>query len=233
MSDFNRRDFLRRGSIGLAAAGAAGLTLRAGAGPTPEAGDLREYERFLDADGLPRIEPTGEFEPTARNPEGPFYTRGAPFRAKVSPPLAEGDALVVAGRVWSHETRKPLPGAVLDVWHADHQGRYDNDDEPHARGPGTFQNRARLIADETGYYEYETIHPGQYSLGRGVRPSHVHYIIRAAGHRPLTTQLYFAGDPHLDGDGLVHPSLIIQTQRAESNGGTYERGAFDIVLAAE
>ena len=234
MSDINRRDFLRRGSLGLAAGAAGvgsvgGLALRAGAEPTPEAGDLREYERLLNERGVPRITP-GEFEPTERNPEGPFYARGAPFRAKVSPPLAEGEPLVITGRVWSYETRKPLPGAVLDIWHADHRGRYDNNDEPHARGPRAFHNRARLITDETGYYEYETVHPGRYKLGGGVRPSHIHYIIRAADHQALTTQLYFAGDPFNDRDPLVRPSLITDPERVETGGGTYQHGVFDIVL---
>jgi protocatechuate 3,4-dioxygenase beta subunit len=29
---------------------------------------------------------------------------------------------------------------------------------------------------------------------------HIHYLVTAPGHKPLTTQLYFASDPVFDGD---------------------------------
>jgi catechol 1,2-dioxygenase len=29
---------------------------------------------------------------------------------------------------------------------------------------------------------------------------HIHYVVTAPGHRPLTTQLYFATDPAFEGD---------------------------------
>ena len=53
-----------------------------------------------------------------------LFREGAPYRAKVTPPLAEGTVLLVSGRVWGADTRKPLAGAVLDVWQADAHGRY-------------------------------------------------------------------------------------------------------------
>lgn len=230
MSNLSRRALLRTATIGLAVTGAAGWKLRADAQPTPANGDLAEYERYLDHEGLPRIAPSGRFEPTAGSAEGPFFSPGAPYRAKVSPPLEPGRVLVVTGRVWSHETRRPLAGAVLDVWHADHAGEYDNDDEPSERGPAAFKCRARLVTDETGYYEYETVQPGLYPG----RTRHIHYIARAEGHRPLTTQMYFEGEEGNDADGLIRPSLIcpIHEVAAPSGDATFDHCVFDIVLAA-
>ena len=193
---------LRHGAVGLAALGASGLVLRPGVAATPDAG--------LEL-------PLGQ-APTASQGEGPFYSAGAPFRAKLSPPLAQGTVLVVRGRVWGEDTRRPLAGAVLDLWHADQAGRYDE---------AGFANRARIAADETGAYEVETIHPGVY----GGRPSHIHYRISQPGYRTLTTQLFFAGDPHLKGDSFATRSLVVELERVQVGSAAYERGTFDVVLA--
>src|SRR5947208_10932650 len=201
MSSLSRRAFLHRGAFGLAAAGVAGLVLRAGAEPTESSGGLGQYEDYLKQEGgetvpvPPGLKPPAKFAPTDDNILGPYYRKGAPFRAKVTPPLAGGTVLLVSGRVWGHDTRRPLAGVVLDVWQADHAGRYDNDDPAHPPAPGVFVNRVRLVTDEGGYYEYETIHPGKYKIGPETwRPSHIHYLVRHAGYRTLVTQLYFAGD---------------------------------------
>ena len=64
-----------------------------------------------------------QFAATEDNILGPFYRRGAPFRAKITPPLEPGTVLLVRGRVWGADTRKPLVNAVLDVWQANAKGR--------------------------------------------------------------------------------------------------------------
>jgi catechol 1,2-dioxygenase len=174
-----------------------------------------------------------DLRPTEDNILGPFYRKGAPFRAKITPPLIEGTVMLIAGRVWGVDTRKPLAGCVLDVWQADHHGRYDNDDESKPPKPDVFANRARLITDENGGYEYESIHPGRYKIGPETwRPSHVHYLVRHPGYKPLVTQLYFKGDPHNETDQFIKPSLIIELRKERSaTGQVYEAGVFDIVLA--
>ena len=50
---------------------------------------------------------------------------------------------------------------------------------------------------------------------------------RAAGHRELTTQIYFAGEPANASDGAILPSLTIEL--ATDLGGALS-GAFDVVL---
>ena len=169
--------------------------------------------------------------PTEPNILGPFYRTAAPFRGKICPPLAEGTTLLVAGRVWSFETKRPLRGATLDLWQADTHGRYDNDDPQNPPRPESFANRARVVTDERGYYEYETIHPSRYLNGPKFRPAHVHYRVSYPGHRELVTQLYFEGDPKIPGDPFVRKSLVISLKEVKVAGGTYEAGTFDVVLA--
>ncbi|MDQ3418897.1 MAG: hypothetical protein M3541_08960, partial [Acidobacteriota bacterium] len=46
-------------------------------------------------------------------------------------------------------------------------------------------------------YAFDSVMPGHYPA-RVAR--HVHYFVTAPGHRPLTTQLYFATDEVFDGN---------------------------------
>src|SRR5262245_48057545 len=63
----------------------------------------------------------------ATEPEilGPFYRFGAPFRSQLAGPDEPGDRLVVTGTVFSSDCRTPLPGALIEIWQANHTGVYD------------------------------------------------------------------------------------------------------------
>ncbi|MEK7468154.1 MAG: twin-arginine translocation pathway signal protein [Planctomycetota bacterium] len=232
MLDLPRRDFLTRASLGLAAAFSGALTLRSDADPTPESGDVGDYGGYVKEKPAPDAPKNGDWNPTESNILGPFHRKGAPYRAKIGPPLSKGTVMLISGRVWGHDTKKPLPMAVLDIWQANHDGRYDNDDPKAPPAKDVFLYRARLVTDENGYYEYETIHPGRYEIGKGVwRPSHIHYLVRAPGYQDLVTQLYFEGDPMNEKDAFIRKSLIIKVAEHKAAEGTYERGTFDVVLA--
>jgi protocatechuate 3,4-dioxygenase beta subunit len=231
MSASSRREFLRQGALGLSA-GLGVLTLRADAQPTPESGRFDDALALLQREAEPAVSPAGKWAPTADNILGPFHRPGAPFRAKITPPLEPGDVLLISGRVWAFDTKRPIASALIDVWQANAKGRYDNDDPRNPPAKDVFKNRARLITDENGYYEYETIRPGAYKTGpEAWRPSHIHYLIRARGYKQLITQLYFKGDPHNAKDEFIKASLIIDPKKVRGDGGVYEHGVFDIVLA--
>jgi protocatechuate 3,4-dioxygenase beta subunit len=212
-----RREFLRGAAV---LAGA--LLLPEGVLATP--GDGSSAPQLLDA-----TLPEG-VKATEDNIQGPFYRKLAPFRAKVTPPLEAGTVLLITGRVWALDTRKPLE-AVIDIWQANAAGRYDNDDRKNPPDPEVFVNRARLRTDEQGRYEFESIHPGAYKDGSMWRPPHIHYRVQAAGYRTLITQLYFEGDPHQAGDAFIKKELIIKLEKQKKGEAEYERGVFDIVLA--
>ncbi len=236
MNRVSRREFFRHGTMGLAAVGVGGLVLRADAAPTPGSGELGAYARMVaQLDAQPRPAPAApkNFQPTEDNILGPFYRPGAPFRAKITPPLEPGTVMLINGRVWGHDTKKPLAGVVLDIWQANAKGRYDNDDPSKPPAKDVFVNRARLVTDETGYYEYETIHPAPYQIAAiAWRPSHIHYLVRHPGYERLVTQLYFKGDPHNKTDQFIKESLIIEVRQQKAGNQSYEVGTFDIVLAA-
>ena len=90
-----------------------------------------------------------------------------------------------------------------------------------------FAHRGRVRAGADGTYAFSTILPGRYLNGPQFRPRHVHVRVDAPGHVLLTTQLYFEGDPFLDADAFVKPSLV-RPLEGDASGW---RCTFDIVLA--
>jgi protocatechuate 3,4-dioxygenase beta subunit len=215
----------------LAILGVERLLLRSDAQPTPAAGTERDLPSFVSAVAPEVPQKQRALAPTEDCILGPYYRAGAPFRGKITPPLEPGVVMLVSGRVWGFDTKKPLAGARLDIWQANAAGRYDNDDPKTPPKADVFVNRARILADENGYYEYETIHPGPYQIGPNAwRPAHIHYLIQAPGYKRLITQLFFKGDPHNAKDDFIKESLIIELGKRKVGPVTYEFGTFDIVL---
>jgi protocatechuate 3,4-dioxygenase beta subunit len=126
-------------------------------------------------------------KPTPPNELGPFYKRRSPETTQLRSPGDPGMPLSVSGAVI--DTRgEALSQAVVEVWQTDHLGHYDLDG---------YRYRGKLPVDGHGNYKFESIMPGHYP-DRVCQ--HIHYLVRAPGHKPLITQLYFATDPVFEGD---------------------------------
>lgn len=170
---------------------------------------------------------------------GPYYRFGAPFRTQLAGPDEPGDRLILSGTVYSSDCRTPLPGALIEVWQANHAGLYDTDKPGNFTEATTFRLRGLLLTNEHGKYEIETILPGRYPIPPGLpglekyagltRPAHIHIRIMDSLHVPLTTQLYFKGDPFIANDPWARRkrSLAIALKQE----GKRRSGVFDIVLA--
>jgi catechol 1,2-dioxygenase len=223
-----RRAFLQQTGFGLAALGVSGLVLRSDAMPTPRSLDADDAEMLFKEFTGEAFQAKQNLKLTVSRDLGPFYRAGAPFRAKLTPPFEPGAVLVVTGRVWSFETKKPIPNAALDLWQVDNQ-RAD-----YSAGNGDFKNRARLVTDENGAFEFETVHPIPYTPGPNFwRSPHIHFIATAAKHKQLVSEMFFKGDQKQDIDRLFHPSLAVPIEKKKINGKDYETAVFDIVLEAE
>jgi protocatechuate 3,4-dioxygenase beta subunit len=224
-----RRDFIKNVGFGLASIGVGGLVLRSDAMPTPRSLDADDAELLFGTRQKETIliPQTADLKPTVARELGPFYRSGSPYRAKLTPPFEKGTVLIVTGRLWSFATKKPLANAALDLW------QVDNQTKNYSNGNGDFKNRARLMTDENGAYEFETVHPVPYSPGPNFwRSPHIHFIAKAAGHNQLVSELFFKGDEKQDVDSLFHPSLAMPVQTKTVNGQKYESVVFDIVLEA-
>jgi catechol 1,2-dioxygenase len=67
--------------------------------------------------------------------------------------------------------------------------------------------------------------PGRYLNGREYRPAHIHIKVAAPGFAPLTTQLYFPGDPYNARDPFFLPGLLV-TAKTTRDGGLDARYRF-------
>jgi len=222
-----RRDFI--GQTGLAMFGVTGLVLPSDAKPTPRSWDADDAEDLFKAkQAIDSSEIIDDLKPTVARELGPFYRSGSPYRVKLTPPFESGTVLVVTGRVWSFETKKPLANAMLDLW------QVDNQTANYSAGNGDFKNRARLITDENGAFEFETVHPIPYEPSPNFwRSPHIHFIANAPKHRQLVSEMFFKDDEKQDVDRLFHPALVVPVNRKTINGKEYETAVFDIVLESE
>ena len=154
--------------------------------------------------------------------EGPFYWPGSPDVA-LGGNIAEGvvgEPAYYTGHV-TDVTGKPLPNALLDLWSGDGDGTYD----VQLSATPTMQARGKIRTDEHGRYRFWSIRPTYYPIPsdgpvgdlmrithRPInRPGHIHMMVSAAGHVPVTTHLFVADSPFLDQDAVFgkRDSLVV------------------------
>lgn len=124
---------------------------------------------------------------------GPFYRAEAPLRGDLTFDGLAGNRISLQGQVFGDDCVTPLRDAMVEIWHCDTAGEYDNE-------TAAFRHRGRLITNEKGEYAFTTIIPGKYLNGRLYRPSHIHYRVTHNHHQELISQIYFQGDPHITTD---------------------------------
>jgi protocatechuate 3,4-dioxygenase beta subunit len=232
MSNSTRRSFLQQSALGLATLGVSGLVLRSDARPTQEV-SRSNAERILIQMGPMQQEPAtakADLKKVTQQPYGPFYRPGAPFRGKLSLPGEPGTTFILSGRVWAYDTKRPLPGAVLDFWHVDMQEKYSN-------GTTDFRNRGRLISSETGQYELESIRPIPYRPNPSGAPdfwrcAHFHLVAVCPGYQPLVTEIHFQGDAKKS-DPMYRIENAITVEERSVNGKVFQTGVFDVILEPE
>lgn len=170
---------------------------------------------------------------------GPFFVPNSPRRNTLFPRGLSGDRIRIAGQVLSTEGTV-IPNAVLHVWVADPDGRYDNQDDggnPVRVPADQLRLRGRIFTDSLGRYKFTCLRPGNYPLeGEAVdmRPGHIHVYVEAEGYAPLTTQLYFIDDEYNEHDiprkGFFQPELVVHLCPAMPVPGLTQRGVFNFVL---
>jgi protocatechuate 3,4-dioxygenase beta subunit len=150
---------------------------------------------------------------TQRDAEGPYYKAGAPLKTTIE---TEGEALTITGTIFqSSDCATPVSNATIDIWHCDSHGNYDNQG---------FKCRGLVKSDSQGRYSFKTIFPPSY----GSRPRHIHFKVRAAGFKELTSQIYFKGDPNLQNDFAknAEPSRVLSIKETQDG----QHGQFDIYI---
>lgn len=134
-------------------------------------------------------------EPTIAQTEGPYYTPNTPERISLLEEGITGTPLLLTGFVLATDCA-PIPRALVDFWHCDDAGVYDNTG---------YRLRGHQFTDDQGRYQLTTILPGLYPG----RTRHIHVKVQAPNQPVLTTQLYFPNEEANTRDGIFHPSLLV------------------------
>lgn len=178
------------GFLGIGTAAIAGRSIAGCGSNNKSIADAGGFDSgYNDPDGAYNVPDTDAGEictPTRPDAQGPFFAPGAPNRTWLATADEPGDVLVITGRVVQEDCTTPIDGALLDVWQADAAGVY------HAAGTD-YRLRGQMLTADGGIYSFTTVKPGHYDG----RPAHMHFTISKPGFVPVTTQLYFTGDPFL------------------------------------
>lgn len=181
--DVGRRRFL----TGFATAGAAGLAL-----------PILQRRSFAQNTLAPTPACDDGDEPTPAQTEGPYFTPNSPERGMLREADTAGTPIVLAGAVFTRSCQ-PVAGALVELWHANDAGEYDNEG---------FWLRGHQFTDADGRYSFETIVPGLYPG----RTRHFHLKFQAANNPVLTTQFYFPGERDNERDGIFNPELLLSIE---------------------
>ncbi|KAB2920322.1 MAG: catechol 1,2-dioxygenase [Hyphomicrobiaceae bacterium] len=120
-----------------------------------------------------------------------------------------GPALFATGRV-TDPRGKPLQNAEVDVWHSSPVGMYENQDENQA----DMNLRGKFTTDAEGRMSFRSVKPAGYPVPTNgpvgqmlraqqrhpYRPAHLHFLAFKPGFKTLITQVFVAGDEHLESD---------------------------------
>jgi protocatechuate 3,4-dioxygenase, alpha subunit len=178
-------------------------------------------------------------EPTPSQTVGPFF-----HYALVDSNLSElvsadhPDAVRIGGTVFDG-AGDPVPDAMVEIWQANHAGRYNDpkdDREDLPLDPETFSGFGRSETDAGGKFSFVTIKPGPVPGPDGsLQAPHVMVSVFARGLlKRLVTRIYFPDEGKANASDPVLSSIedpeFRSTLVAQGEGGALR---FDIHLQGE
>ena len=103
-----------------------------------------------------------------------------------------GTRMVIAGRIWKADGKRPAGAERVLVYHTDAKGDYGSrPGATAAQGTRDARLSGYVTTDPEGRFEVRTIRPGPYPSG-GI-PAHVHFVLGGSN-----LELQFADDPRVD-----------------------------------
>jgi len=163
---------------------------------------------------------------------GPFFHGGLMWLNVpdlAAAPEIEGERIEIGGTIKDGDGA-PVPDAVLEIWQANSQGRYNHPaDLQNKKLDAGFTGFGRIATDKNGGFRFRTIRPGA-TPGQDAKPQAPHINITLFMRGQLThlyTRLYFADDPAIATDAALmqvdaarRPTLL--ARRLGSQPARYE-----------
>jgi len=179
--------------------------------------------------------------PSASQTVGPFFNFGLTTNHALgimAPDGAEGEHITLVFRVIDGDGL-PTPGdAMIELWQADSQGRYQHPVDPRcAAADKNFCGFGRLETDANGVCVFETVKPGRVpSVGGSAQAPHINVTLFGRGlGKPLRTRVYFAGEAANADDPVLAliPANRRDTLLAKPVAGQPDAWAIEIHLQGE
>ena len=150
---------------------------------------------------------------------GPFFAYGLtaeqynyPFSSVASPELADDDAegvrIRIEGRVYdgNHDV---VPDAMLEIWQADHHGRYAHPADPRRPNAGfTGFGRTGTGTDPQSRFWFHTIKPGAVD-GKQAPHINVNVFMRGLAIHACT-RIYFADEQEANASDAVMNAVPVE-----------------------
>lgn len=162
----------RRALVTVGGAGLGALALASPAGRRL-AGELL-LDRAAAAQGSCTLSP--------EQTEGPYHIEDALVRRNVTE-RRPGALLFVSLRVTAASSCAAIPGALVEIWHADANGDYSGFDGQENR----TAMRGQQVVGAAGVATFRTVYPGWYPG----RTPHIHVKVHVGGSEAHTGQVYF------------------------------------------
>ncbi|RSH77420.1 uncharacterized protein EHS24_003386 [Apiotrichum porosum] len=163
---------------------------------------------------------------------GPFYRAGVPVQANgttIIRELEEGAPYTHLHGVIYDSNGKPLPNALVDIWHDAPDGLYDAQTPEKAE----YHCRGRFRTDEEGRYSTICLKPTPYPIPfdfsagtllnlmdrHPYRPAHIHFWVEAKDHVTLVTQVFDSESDYLKDDSVfaVKDDLVVNFKPISAN----------------
>ncbi len=150
----------------------------------------------------------------------------------IAQPATRGERVTIVGRVFDGD-RVPVANALIEVWQANADGRYDHPDDTQEKLLDVhFHGFGRAVTDGDGGYRFHTIKPGPVP-GADARLQAPHLNVTIFGRgllKHLFTRIYFPDDPLNATDTVLRN--VPRTRRATLIATTSPRSANAAVVTA-
>ena len=162
--------------------------------------------------GVTPSQTVGPFFKYGLTPDGKYDWNDA-FTNNLITPDTSGERIHLEGRVFDGDGQ-PVPDAMLEVWQADAQGRFNNPKDNRALPNSAFRGFGRCGTNPNGDYAFDSIKPGSVPDPDG-RPQAPHILLAVFARGMLMhlyTRIYLGGEAANATDPVL--ALVPQDRRA-------------------
>ncbi len=146
--------------------------------------------------------------------------------------VALGDRIIFSGTVVD-ETCLPVPGAKVEIWHADAQGKYKHKVKKYGLSKDDyFLGGGYMLTDNLGHFQFLTIFPGNYDK----RAPHINFRITHPDYPTREGDVFFELHPANDKDPVLtaitksKQEPLIASPEAPAENALFEDRVFDVQI---